>query len=47
VILQDPKIFLLLLKKLGGNNITNKKYDELKNAIEDNYVRKFWIASRG
>ena len=31
----------LLLKKLEGNNITDKKYDELKNAVENNYVRKF------
>jgi len=37
----------LLLKKLEGNNITDKKYDELKNAVENNYVRNFWIASKG
>lgn len=37
----------LLLKKLEGDNITDKKYDELKNAVENNYIRKYWIASRG
>ena len=36
-----------LLEYLEKINIKDKKYQELKNAINHDYVRKFWIASRG
>lgn len=37
----------LLLRKLEENNKANKRVDELKLAIEKDYVKKFWISSRG
>ncbi|AEK19743.1 HNH endonuclease [Methanococcus maripaludis X1] len=37
----------LLLEKLKENNKTGKRVDELKLAIEKDYVKKFWISSRG
>jgi len=36
-----------LLEKLAENSISNKRVDELKLAIEKDYVKKFWISSRG
>ncbi len=37
----------LLLEKLEKSGKKDKKFDELKLAIEHNYVRKFWISSKG
>ncbi|CAF30314.1 HNH endonuclease domain-containing protein [Methanococcus maripaludis] len=37
----------LLLEKLTENKISSKRVDELQLAIEKDYVKKFWISSRG
>ena len=36
----------ILLSKMADQQINNKIYDELKLAIEKDYVNKFWIGSK-